>query len=280
LPQNYDDRLVMDLFYPSTVNNGYLQQFEQSDYLRLHYRTDYTAYTISLIDSQGNETDLTQNQGLIFTDANDLSYFNLEVDISALSGCYYIKIYLYQPEKPIVTFRSEPFIVAQTVKNSVWVEWYGNLRSYDDGMYWTGDYKQGVRITARLRDFELSQSKNVYENVNYTPQTLKTKPNRAVSLTIDNTAQWILEKLNIALNHDQLWCNGVEYNNDEAVSHTPLGDYLGYTAELILIETNYQDGQSRELFGELPQPPSVSFGLAANDTQLIAANNTQGIGTT
>lgn len=278
LPQNYDDRLVMDLIYPSTVNNQYLQSFQNSDYLRIHYRTDYTVYTISLIDSSGNATIITANQALIFTDANGLSYYNLDIDISNLTGCYYVKIYLVEAEKPINTFVSESFFVSETIKDTVWVEWYGNLRSYDDGMYWTGEYKQGVRLKARLRDYELSQSKNVYENVNYTPQTLKTKPNRAIIMDVDLVAQWIIEKLNIGLNHDNFWVNGVEYNNDEAVINTALGDLLAYKTSITLIELNYQNGQSRELFGELPIIPEVRLGLAVNDTQALAINNTQALG--
>jgi hypothetical protein len=170
---------------------------------------------------------------------------------------------LNEQNKPINTFRSESFIIVETVKNSTWIECYGNERTYNDAQHWADDLRQGIRVRSRLRDYEFSQSKNVYDSVDYVPETLKSKPNRTILLDIELDNQYILEKINIFLNHDQFWVNGIRYNNDEAVGNTPMGNLLAYKSQIKLIESDYQNGESRELTGEEPPKPPAEYRISS-----------------
>ena len=279
LPQNYDDRLILDLIYPRTRIPNDCQQFESTDYLSIHYRTNYTVYTILLIDSNGNETDITSLQEYIYTDSSDRAYYNLPIDISGLSGNYYITIELNQALKVVNTFRSEPFNISANVPNSTWIECYGNERSYNDGQHWSDDNKQGIRIVSSLRDYEFAQSKNVYEPSDYVPETLKSKPNRVVVLNVDKDSQYMLERIHLFLNHDEFYVNGVRYNNDEPVSVDPLGNLLNYKAQIKLIESDYQNGESRGLTGDVPPepPPGETFKTLINDTDYTLINNSDNL---
>jgi hypothetical protein len=279
LPQNYDDRLIKNLVYANTANRDITQVFEQTDYLNIHFRTDYSVYTIIIIDDLGIELDITSNQSLSFTDPLGLKYYNLPISLSSLTKCYFVEIRLNEQNKPINIFKSENFKVSEIVPNSTWIECYGNERTYDDSQHWANDIRQGIRVISRLRDYEFSQSKNVYDSVDYVPETLKSKPNRTVMLDVDLDNQYILEKINLFLNHDFFWVNGVRYNNDEAVSNTPMGNLLAYKSQIQLIESDYQNGESRELTGEFPPvpPPELSALLAISDTLTLAINNTNSL---
>lgn len=264
LPQNYDDRLVKDLVYANTVNRGIIQEFEQTDYIRAHYRTDYTEYNLYLINELGVELNITNNQTLLFTDSSGLNYYDLPIDLSSLLGCYLVEVRLYEQNKPINNFKAETFKVSEIVKNSTWIEGYGNERTYNDSQHWANDNRQGIRVKSRLRDFELIVSKNDYDSTNYVPETLKSKPNRTVMLDVESDNQYILEKINLFLSHDLFWVNGVRYNSAESVGNTPMGNLLAYKSQIKLIESDYQNGESRELTGEEPPKPPAALRIYNN----------------
>ncbi len=101
LPQNYDDRLILDLIYPRTRIPNDCQQFEKTDYLRIHYRTNYSVYNIVLVAENGSTVDITSLKDLLYTDSSDRSYYDLPISLTGLSGKYYVMIYLDEANKVV-----------------------------------------------------------------------------------------------------------------------------------------------------------------------------------
>ncbi len=270
-PQNHDNRLFSETVYPFTAPDTYCVKLEKTDYLRIHYRTDYTQYKVYLIGSDGSKSEITPNETLIYTDSEGLMYYDCPVLLNYLSsGIYWIDIELIQVDSPAITFRSEPFNLKSKWKDTIWFECYGNLKTYDDSQYWVD--KQGIRVRAEDKNVIFGQEKNVDTNSNYTQRTLKAKPNRSVAVQFDLEPAWVYEKLNIFLNHDEFYMNGIQYNNDEAVNVENLGRLIQYKSVIELQEYKYQDSDSKVLTGDTPILPTGDV-LLINNTDALSINN-------
>jgi len=267
--QNYDNRLIVDLYYAKTLPYYWIQQFQTNDLLWFQYRTNYNDILTELIDEAGNRVDLAGSTTLVFTDQSGIEYYNVIVDTSALIGKYRIEINGSSAGRPNFQFFSECFNVSTIVLDSIFIEWFGNDFAYPDQMYWS-DFKQGVRVIGRDREFTPEQNKSVYDNSDYAPITLKSKPIRNMLLEINNAPFWMIEKVNIGLSHDEFYVQSVQYNTGDAISQEKLGDLLTAKATIQLTQVDFENGEDKPIDGEIPD--SLELFNAAGD--LVLFNNT------
>lgn len=265
--QNYDNRFVAYLEYAKTLPYYYVQQFENTDSLWIQFRTNYADFTVNIVDSNNNKT--LQSATLVYTDSDARNYYNVIIDTSSLSGCNYIEIIGSTFGRPYVLFRSEVFNVTDKLDNSIWIEYRGNDFGYNDQIVWPAEY-QGLRLIGRDREFIPEQSKTVYDNSDYAPITLKSKPIRKMLLEINNAPYWLIEKINIGLSHDEFYVNGIRYNTDEVISPGKLGDLLTLKATITLTQLDFEDGEDKEITGEVPIFPDElrTTGLETRTTGL------------
>lgn len=248
--QNYDNRFITDLVYAKTLPYYWVQQFEQTDLIWFQYRTNYNTVLSELVDSSGNRIDLTGSTTLVFTDQEAREYYNVIIDASALSGNYYIEINGSSAGKPSFKFFSECINISEKVNDSIFIEWFGNNFAYNDQMYWS-DIKQGVRIIGRDREFTPEQNKTIYENSDYAPTTLKSKPIRNMLLEVYNAPYWMIEKINLGLSHDEFYVQSVQFNTDDVIQQDKLGDLLTAKANIVLTQINFEDGQDKLIEGDI-----------------------------
>jgi hypothetical protein len=96
-----------------------------------------------------------------------------------------------------------------------------------------------MRVKGMTRDSLTINNKTIYNNSNYEPVTLKAKPITQRTLNIDFAPFYMVEKINIGMNHDKFLVNLEEFNSQEPLTSAPLaGGNLMYkaTATLTLIE--------------------------------------------
>lgn len=260
--QTYDNRFADQLKYPHTLPLNFKQRFLNTDPLWCHFRTNYTGITAYLVletESTSTRTDITGDLIEVYEDSSERKYYNLPIDLSGLDGCYFIEFVVSDVDKPLNTIQSELFHVVEEMPNSVLIEWFGN-DAYDDKMHWT-DLKQFVRIDGSDRNLSPDQSKSIYENSDYAPITLKSKPLRKLELIINKVPYWVIEKINIALNHDDFYCNTVQYNGEDVIEPTILGDTQLYSGTVLVTQLDFENGEDTEISGEIEQ----SF-IAFNDS--------------
>jgi len=266
--QSYDNRFVHDLVYAKTLPYFYSQKFIKTDPLWCQYRTDYTNITVNRVDSDNNRTALSPT--LIYTDSSDLRYYNVDISLLSLSGCYFIEIIGDDIDKPLATFQSEYFNVSEELNDSIWIKWRGNLTAYDDMMDWEShSLYQGIRLIGRDRELTPEQNKTIYDNSDYAPVTLKSKPIRNMELEINNAPYWMIEKVNLGLSHDEFFVQEVQYNTSEVLQADKLGDLLTKKATVVLTQVDFEDGEDTEITGDIPQ----SFILFNDSGDLMLYND-------
>lgn len=267
--QTADNRSIYEFEYPNTLPYTDVYKHKQSDPLWSQFRTNYSSFSAYLVDENENKIDITGQLTLLFVDLESRSYYNLDIPISDKLGCYYIEYSGSEVGKPAFQRFSDYFEVLEEVPNTLLIEWRGNLNGYDDQMDWVNhSLKQNLRVSASDRDLEADQNKSVYDNSSYAPLTLKSKPIRKMILNINRLHQLLVEKINIALSHDEFYVNNVQYNTDSSPESEILGDTMQYKGTITLTQINFEDGEDEEVTGIV----ETAF-LKINDTDFLLIND-------
>jgi hypothetical protein len=199
-----------------------------------------TAFYVEVVASYAG-TDYPITTTKVYTDADGNEYYNFHVPTSQVltDGCVEIAINVYDGADALVRkYLSEPFQVDN--EQYLRVEWYGNSRSYDDRLYWSTTWgNQLMRVRGRTRDSSTINQKTIYNNSEYDPVTLLAKPITQRIITIDFAPFYIVEKINIGMNHDKFIVNLENLNGQSPLTVTAMqGGNLMYsaTATLTLID--------------------------------------------
>ncbi len=270
--QNFDNRFANRLKYPHTLPYHYCQTIEQTDNLWFQFRTNYENFTIAIVNAETDvRTDITSLAELQYTDSSDRKYYNVFPDVTALNGYYFFEIYGSDNDKSTVTFQSEIIKIVEEFKNSILLEWIGNY-SYDDKMHWT-DYKQFLRVEGSDRDITADQNKTIYQNTDYAPINLKSKPLRICSIKINLVSDWIGEKINLALSHDEFYCNEIRYNLEDLFEQTILTDSRMQTIVIEATQIDFEDGTDEEITGG----EIIGAYLLYNDTEFYIIDDSESL---
>jgi hypothetical protein len=265
--QNYDNTFAERLRYAETSPYHYTQKFQKTDTLWVQFRTNYTTVNAYLVDKNNTRINKTGDLIILFTDSSGRSYYNLPIDLTIIEGCYFIEFTGSDIDKSTFTFQSEIFDVVTEVKDSILIEWFGN-DAYDDMMHWDG-INQSIRVVGRDRNLSPEQSKSIYENTDYAPITLKSKPIRLLQVDINIVPYWVIEKINIALSHDKFYIQNVQYNSEDIIESEVKGDSQMYSATITLTQLNFEDGEDKQITGGV----ILQSFLKINDTDYLLIND-------
>lgn len=269
LSQMDDRRLTMDFEFLNVKNRQYCAKLQRDDEAFIQFRTDYSDFQIYLVDDSGN--DLNVNSWLEFVSTLDdgRKVWNINIHCGSLNDYYYLRIYLYQPYKPIATFRSEWFHVTETHNDSLLLQWN---TSDNDGMIW-GDKSQSIRVKGRLFDFETGNTKHNYTDSDGAVITLTGKGSRHKVLQIEPVPQWIVERLNLALIHEHFYINSVEFTCEDKIEANRIGETNLYDVSIKLREKYYEDYTSdEEMTGEYPEIVHYNLKISDADELLISSD--------
>ena len=282
LKQSDTTRLNFMFDYWSLSNPCYYSKILQSDGLWVQYRTDYEIVKAYIVDVNENETEITSNIAKGVELSGNRFQYELNLDLTGYSGKYFLRFDFDQDaDKPVSTFQSQWFEVATSFPNHDFIEWKnGSFNPYDDGIIW-GGITQKLWVKGRISDTIIGVEKSVFTASNYKLKTTQAQPIKSKNWIIELVPDYILESLNIFMQHDYFYINGVRYNSEgtfedsERQGQTRL--YNG-TISLRVVEDaqgNAYEGYSEDqtLTGELPTIEPGFFLINATDNILINATD-------
>lgn len=275
--QSDNTRLYYDFIYPDIYQSCYFTKIKPSDGFWFQFYTDYENISGVAIDDEGNETVIT----LIKINNNDDGTFQYELNYDTVPflGYYYFKLSFIDAGKPILTYQSEWINFTENITNGLKIEWMmDSFPTYPDGIIW-GGYSQKIWLEGRISDLVTGSNKSVYETATNSLITTKASPYKQKKLQLEPIPDYLVEKLNIALDHSVFKINQVRYNSDEGLeSSDRLGQSLEYpiVATLRLISDAKGQGYENytnnvELTGELPVIEDAY--LMINDTDYFLIND-------
>jgi len=264
------NRLYPDYIYQGRFFYPYFQKFEQGDSVWFQVLTDYTDFQLYLVNcATGNSTNIRSTLDYK-TQVNGLSLYECIVNISALSGKYYIDLRGYAPGLPYIQFLSETFNVAVEWENTLLMKWQGNT-NMNDGMYW--DKFANLRVEGKIVKTDYKTNKNTYDDSNYELITLRDNPNLSYRLDVRLIPNWIAEKINLAVGHDEFWCNDLLLNTSEALELENFNGSTLFKGQLMMRQVVYENYKNLEELEGTP-PVFVDEFLMISDTDYLLINAT------
>jgi len=208
-PQTFDNTLLQNMDFQFYHDRIYLQKISSSDTILIQFATDYSTITAKLYDLAGNEmADKSANITQVLS-STTFDVYNLEFTVG-LSGNYYLVMDFGGGAEQ---YRSENFQIDGFDENKTVKIEYNT--SETDGIIYDNNESFVIRLEGRLAEYQPGQRKEVYTSFEESMKNLKGYPIRFVVLEFGHIPWYMVEKLNLALNHGVFKINGVEYQTDE-----------------------------------------------------------------
>lgn len=268
---------VKDLIYIK-----YCWPVETGDSVLVQIPTTYTDFILTLVKINPY-TETPYSIPAVFTtyidpDGDEISVYNIPINVSGLNGEYYFKIVGNTPDFPVVDYWSEPFNVQSIHEETSLVKWGGNSTK-NDGMWWSispytidSNLYQYLRIESKLWKPSFDAGQNTYDDSDSELTTLRVYPTATHVFSIKKVPWYIYEKLILAVGHDEFYVNGILFNtaDDFEIIEYPEQEYVSIS--IPLREVVYQENSVMPILtGDSPVFPD-SY-LMINDTDYLIIND-------
>lgn len=247
----YDTRLFRDFTFINRYDAAYCQKIEQTDNLVVQFRTTYPDFILTLRDKLTNtDTDYSGTAGApiySYTDSasDTVNVYNVTINVTALNGYYTFFVKGYSSGLPEILFESEPFEVREEHENTVLMK-FGCNGSIADGMRWGEanyllDYPQYLRIEGQMIDIFFSGEINKYIDSDSELTNLNNYPNCLYNLDFKEIPYYLVEKINLALQHDYFEIDGLQLNIDDDFETTNYKNMLFASGSIKLRQVEYEN---------------------------------------
>jgi len=268
---NPSNRLYPDYIYQGRFFYPYQQKYQQGDSVWFQVLTDYTDFQLFIVNcATGVSTDIRSTLDYKTT-INGLSLYECIVNVTSLSGVYYLDLRGYQYATPYIQFLSEKFHVKTEWENTLLIKWQGNT-TMNDGMYW--DKFANLRVEGKITKTDYKSNKNTYDDSNYELITLRDNPNLSYRLDIRLIPNWIAEKINLAVGHDEFWCNDLLLNTSEVLELENFNNTTLFKGQLMMRRVVYENYMNlEELEGTAPVFTTEYLMISDTDYLLIGGTD-------
>jgi hypothetical protein len=205
-PQSFDNTLAADETYMRYVRTmDYTQKIRSTDEITMQFSTDASSIQAIVRGEDGNQiSDKTADIASILAYENFTTY-ELKFSIGA-AGVYYLEL----------TFDSDVYISElfeiNDIAELISITYYG---SENDGVNYVNAIQFTLNIEGRFMQYMPGQQKEVYTSFNERLIALNAYPIRMFVLETGALPRFMVEKLNIALQHETIMIAGVQYANEE-----------------------------------------------------------------
>ena len=241
LLQNFDNTLLQDEDYVEYNDRYYFQKIAGTDEILIQFATDETAITAIVYDLDDNVVSTETANISSVLESTSFDIYDLKFTIAA-AGYYYLKMTF----GATIIYQSENFqIDGYNTDNILKIEYN---TSENDGILYSDSQTFILRFEGRMVECKLGQEKESYTNFNESPETLNSFPTRSFKLTYGPVPRYIAEKFNLALAHELVKVNDVEYHSKEGNEADLIKDGLTvtnmYEGDVTLQQVDYENYES------------------------------------
>lgn len=193
--------------------DSYMQPFLNTDTLKIQFDSSFdTTNTVAL---KNYLTGATVNSGAA-TEIDDRTTYKVwekAITISSLDGLYYIEVTGTDSDTETYTAVSEPLEIRPSLCNTVLMVYSGDETSFGID-YENSAIEFNMRVPAFFRRTANSYEANQFEDSGGNIDLISAKATRVrVLKAATQIPQWVIEKVNLALSHDNCSIDGVDVSS-------------------------------------------------------------------
>ena len=185
----------------------YCQKFTTGETIQTQVNTDYDTLVAKVYNEDGSV-----NSTPSITDLGN-DYLEFDVDMSGLSGKYFIELTGTDAVDPTVVYRSEPFHVAASWDYHIKIQ-YLNFETAYNIDYANNSITNVLWIPAQHKNYDPSGTIDLYDNQGRLTK-LEEESGRNLEFATDFIPRYLAEKITTALAHDEVKFNDVEFITSE-----------------------------------------------------------------
>lgn len=269
-PQTERNRLRRNYTYSNKLPANYSLEFDKSDPLFFQYRTECDDVSIKMRHSSGTIVVGNTSTSLIkiYNDGTDRKQYEVTIDLSGLEGTYEVLL-IAKSLNAEYTWTSEPIFVCNSELD--YSEWIGS-DSLNDPFIW-GTKKARIRVKSMLKDKANESDKTTFTDTDGNEVTTYALPINARILKVRLVPEWVLDTLNLAIQHDAFYINNRQFS---AKGIFEFDDTKGemYPLKLVVMQNNFWNFTTDEAFDGRLLPPDEDSFLLINDTDFLLINDT------
>ena len=252
--------------YSQPHSDAYFHLYDKDDdTLRVQFDSSFDTTNVLKVKEYFSGTEAQTPTSLEIIDSGDYGVIESEIDISILTnGKYYLEITGTDSDGSTYTAKSEPFEVVSESCNTLKIEYYNNEPAF--GMNYRTGITPSFRVPGRFNAPANFSETEPYTDSGGNRSKISATITKARQLELGNESNpngvpdWLIEKLNIALDHDFCSINALEVSSENSLPYEFEGNALwdNPSAIIHLASSGLRNRHDNGVRDVLPQPPPTT----------------------
>lgn len=204
--------------------DSFFQPFLNTDILTVQFDSSFD--TTNVVTLKNYYTDATINTGAAveIDDRTTYKVWEKAISITGLDGLYYIEVTGTDVDTETFTARSEPLSIKPTQCDTVKLEYYNDDTAFGID-YENSTVKFDLRVPALFNRTSDTTDRELFKDSGGNSSLISAQGTRTrVLKAIELLPQWFIEKVNLALLHDNVEIDSVGVSSDQSWPYELISD--------------------------------------------------------
>ena len=204
--------------------DSFFQPFLNTDILTVQFDTSFDLTNV--VTLKNYYTGATINTGAA-SEIDDRTTYKVRekvISIAGLDGLFYVEITGTDADTETLTARSEPLKISPSVCNNVKLEYRNDDTAFGID-YENSSVQFDLRVPALFNRTADATERELFKDSGGNSSLISAQGTRTrVLKAVELLPQWFIEKVNLALLHDNVEIDGVAVSSDQSWPYEPLSD--------------------------------------------------------
>ena len=204
--------------------DSFFQPFLNTDILTVHFDSSFDATNVVALKDYTDDSTVNTGAASEIDDRTTYKVWEKAVSISGLAGLYYVEVTGTDADAETYTARSEPLEIRASMCNTVKIEYYGNSTSFGID-YDNSTVQFDLRVPAFFNRTADATQRDIFKDSGGNTSLISSLGTRYRILKASQLLpQWLIEKVNIALLHDNVEIDDVAVTADQSWPYELISD--------------------------------------------------------
>ncbi len=204
--------------------DSFFQPFLNTDILTVHFDSSFDATNVVTLKNYYTDGVINTGAAIEIDDRTTYKVWEKAISIVGLDGLYYVEITGTDADLETYTARSEPLSIGPTQCNTVKLEYFNDDVAFGID-YENSSLEFDIRIPAYFNRTADAIERELFEDSGGNSSLISAKGTRTRVLKASELIpQWLIEKVNIALLHDNVEIDDVAVSSDQSWPYELISD--------------------------------------------------------
>ncbi len=204
--------------------DSFFHPWVNTDIMTVVFDSSFDATNVVKLKNYYTDAEISSAAAVEIDDRTTYKVWEKAISISGLDGLYYVECSGTDADTETYTARSEPLEIRPSMCNTVKMEYYGNSTSFGID-YDNSSVQFDLRVPAFFRRTADPTESEIFKDSGGNTSLISSQGTRTRILKASQLIpQWMIEKVNIALLHDNVEIDDVAVSADQSWPYELISD--------------------------------------------------------